>query len=384
MVWKYLSTLVLVSLVVAILAPIFPVVIAQDQQEDQQEDVVIDENCTMRAKPVLLSAEDAIKLAYIVRNITYALFQWEIGYNITAANVTLVKADRFLARAEELLAQNYTHRARAFAIVAVVHYSHAPALANPVLGKQVLDELYEANGTITADAVNKVLSLRDELNQIYLGAKDYAASNGFNTTWSDAYYAKSQEAYANATQFLSNDDNVTAFAYAVKSYRLLVRAYAVLVKEVIAQYLKTQWRGLTREMAEWRIRVVEKIADKVPAEVRERLMAKIKNGEVKTIREAVDEVRKEIQPIREEKEIREVARILTTATIRFSNHSRLVQLVAGRAIYNYMYDLVKDVANKTGKHGLDLLLESINELQNRLQQGIDIREEINGKIMRGR
>lgn len=383
MVWKYLSGLVLASLVIAILAPVLPVAVAQDQQ---QEEIEIDVNSTMVIKVTrpALSAEDAINLAYLVRNMTYGLLQWEIGYNITAANVTLVKADGFLARAEELLAQNYTYRARAFAIVAIVHYSHAPALANPVLGKQVLDELYETNGTITADVVNKVLSLRDELNQIYLGARDYAVSNGFNTTWSNSYYAKSQEAYANATQFLGDGDNVTALHYAVKSYRLLVRAYAVLVKEVIAQYLKTQWHGLTREMAEWRIRVAEKIADKVPAEVRERLMAKIRNGQVKTIRETVDEVRKEIQPIREEKEVREIARMLTVATIRLSNHPRLTQLVAGRAIYDYMYDLVKEVANKTGKHGLQLLAESINELQNRLQQGIDIRQEINERIVHRR
>jgi len=383
---KYLGLIGLLALTALIVGmlPIASIQIYADEQAsrgpDGSEDVVVG-NGEMNLTIPAVRFEEAVNLAYTIRNLTYELFQWEIGYNVTAANVTLNLGDRFLERALELK-DNNTRRAIVFAVVAAIHYGHAPAFTHPVLARVVYGNLGE-NNTITAGTVNAILSASSRLKSILLNAVDYASSNNYNTTLVTNIISKGDNLTQTAQQYLDEGNTTLAFRYAVAGYRTYVRAYSTLVKTVFAQYLKSL--DLIKPKKPW---IPIGLLEKLPAEVRSEIKARIESGELKSIRDVVGEVRKEIQArmeIRKEMEYRQIANIMASALVRLSDHPVLTRLLLGKQLRDYCYEIVKEVAQRTNATGLQLLQLSLQELQNRLgNQGLNIQGEFQGNVIKVR
>jgi len=370
-----IGLLALTALVVGML-PIESLQIYADEQAStgSAEDVVVG-NGEMNLTIPAVRFEEAVNLAYTIRNITYELFQWEIGYNVTAANVTLNLGDRFLERALELK-DNNTWRATVFAVVAAIHYGHAPAFANPVLARVIHENLGE-NDTITNVTVNAVLSASSQLKSILLSAVDYASSNNYNTTLVTNMISKGDNLTQTAQQYLDEGNTTLAFRYAVAGYRMYARAYSELVKIVFAQYLRSL--DLIKPKKPW---IPIGLLEKLPAEVRSEIKARIEKGELKSIRDVVGEVKKEVQARieeRREEEYQQVANIMASALEKLSNHPAL----KGMKLRDYCYQIVKDVAQRTNATGLQLLQLSLQELQNRLgNQGLNIQGEFQGNVIK--
>ncbi|ADV65364.1 hypothetical protein [Desulfurococcus mucosus] len=364
---RILGLIALVALLLPTASLVVPVAVAGDSDE-----VVEAGEGTVNITVPVLSFEDALNLAYTVRNLTYELFQWEISRNVTAANVTLTVGDRFLARALELK-DNATRKATVFAVVAAIHYGHAPAFAHPVLARVVKGSLGE-NGTVTADTVNAVLSASSELKSILLNAVGYAESKGYNTTLAEAWIARGDNATATAQQLLAAGNVTAGFRHAVAGYRMYVKAYSVLVKTVFAQFLRDL--GIVRAKAF----LPPGLIDKLPVELRSELKARIEKGEVKSIRDVVGEVRKEIQlraEERREREYRQVASIMAAALAKLSRSLPL----HGRQLYDFCYDIVRDVASRTNATGLQLLQLSLQELQGKLSN-LNIQQEFQSSVVK--
>lgn len=377
MAWKWLGIFT-IAFILAASVGVFPAIV-QASSEDNAEEIVVGNGTAVLVKPAL-SFEDALSLAYLMRNLTYDLFQWEISKGIVAANVTLNKGDLFLDRAIEMK-DNNTRRATTFAFVAAIHYSHAPAFANPVLGKTIAPILNET-GNVTPEVVNAVISLYNELEALFLSSSQYAEGQGYNTTFAKALYNVSKQFISNATSQLEAGNVTTAFRLSVAGYRHLVRAYAELVRSVFVQYLVD--RNLitpSQPIFKGIVKGIEKALERLPAEIRERLRARVENGEIKSVKDIIGEVRKEVQQrqeIMKENEYRFIAGILTRIATKYSGHPAMARLFRG-PIYDYMYDLVREVANKTGAHGPQLLDECLHELQNRAQE---LRQELINEMSR--
>ena len=319
--YKYV---VLVALIVLSLMP--ATVFAQGDastSEVQEEPQIAFAGDLGKLKPGFLTsinASDAVELAYTIRNLTYSLFEWEINYSVNSANVTLTLADKFLERAVNLSSKE-PKKAVVYAFVAAVHYTHAPAYANPVLCKVV--KPYLENDTVTPEAVNAAINVSSELRELLQSAINYTASIGYNTTLPEKLLEQGDNAIANATSLLEENTTV-AFKYAVKGFKLYVRAYSVLVKAVFSQYTKSLFSEvLTSEFFECPEPPVKRVKDSLPAQIQERVKAKLESGEVKNMKDVVKEVNELAEQVRErlrlmEKEnLREaMERVMETVKLR--------------------------------------------------------------------
>ena len=244
------------------------------------------------------SFEDVLKLAYTIRNITYPLYEWEIEHNITAANVSLRLGDRFLERALNVSSE-HPRLAAVYAFVAAIHYAHAPAYANPVLGRVIRSNLGE-NNTITENTVNAVINTSRELRSILVRAIDYAKNNGYNTTISEKIMNWADERLDNATKELESGNITCAFHLAVSAYHRYVKAYSILVKTVFADFIKSQVENITSILVEKRAPISKRVLDALPVRIREMVREKLEAGEYKTIKDIVGHVKKETKRIMEQ------------------------------------------------------------------------------------
>ncbi|MEM4977252.1 MAG: hypothetical protein QXT64_08015, partial [Desulfurococcaceae archaeon] len=225
---KYLGLVVVAVVAIGLMVPL--VVAAEEEPPRELPELVTVRGGWARFKPIVLNYTVAVELAYVIRNLTYDLYEWEVSYNVKAAEVLLGKADNFLSRALEL-GETAPRRAAVFAFLAAVHYSHAPALANPVLGR-VIDENLGENYTVTEQTVEAVVKVSGELREILVNAIEKAEEYGVNTTLAEKLLALGDARIENATRLLTEGDVELAFRYAVSGYRAYVRAYHVLVRTV--------------------------------------------------------------------------------------------------------------------------------------------------------
>ncbi|MEL9908678.1 MAG: hypothetical protein QXP97_02745 [Desulfurococcus sp.] len=378
--WRIIGLISIVALIVSI-APLASIpIIASGDQESQDSEVASDiivGNGTMNLTVPVISVDDALNLAYMMRNITYELFMWEINHNVSVANVTLNLGDKFLDKALELK-DNASRRAVVFAVVAAIHYGHAPSFANPVLARVIYSSLGE-NNTVTDRTVNAVITASNELKSILLNATNYAESKNFNTTLTYYWISKGDNLTSLAQQYLGEGNVTTAFRHAIAGYKAYIRAYSTLVKTVFTQYLRDL--GIIRG----RSFIPPGLLDKLPLELRSEIKARVENGEIKSIRDVVGEVRKEIQNRTEmwkEREYVQIANILASALVKLSKHPALTRVMMGKQLRDYCYELVKEVASRTNATGLQLLQLSLQELQNRVQGGLNIQQEFQGSVVK--
>jgi len=318
-----------------------------------------------------VSFNEVLDLAYTVRNLTYDLFNWEIGYNVTAANVTLANADRFLDKAITLSETNAT-RAKVYAFVAAVHYTHAPAFANQVLCKAVKNNLGE-NNTITSDTVNAVLSVASELRELLEKALEYANTTGYNVTIAANIRDLGDNMVEEAEKYLDQGNVTEAFKYAVQGYKAYVKAYSALVKMVFAQAIREKvFEALTGKLVEYRENVAKRVINALPIQVRERVEARVERGELKSIKELINETKVFMARITAQIKFREkenlkhvVERVLENAELRIKEkYGKEVRIDVNEIVEKY-YEL--------GYRGVELASKVIENIISAMQErGIDI------------
>lgn len=382
-----MKTLPIFALITLLVSLATPVVLIADETPVQDENIVEDVNVGGGAYGLYrlaINFTEALDLAYTMRNLTYDLLQWEIGLNVQAANISLMRGDFFLEKALEL-SENNTQRATVFAIVAAIHYSHAPAFANPVLAK-VIPPTLDENGTVTPETVEAVLEKAGELKQLLEEA--IGQVEAWNLTIPGLVYLhieRGDNLTAQAEELL--ETNVTeAFWHAVGGYRAYVRGFAVLVKSVFAQKVRlaaSDYEGLSNKLIVPRGLKLHlfHVLEKLPPELKEEIKAKIEAGEIKNFRELVQYIRMEAVQLRERyraMQIDAVAKILTDYAIKLE-FSFPVIMRAWRLqhdinnvteLYQYIRQMVEEVANSTHATGLQLLYLSLEQFQLELRMEI--------------
>ncbi|ADG90990.1 hypothetical protein Tagg_0717 [Thermosphaera aggregans DSM 11486] len=384
---KIVPILMLTTLIASLVTP---VALTADETPVENENIVRDVNVGGEAYGLYKTAIDfteALDLAYTMKNLTYSLLQWEIENNVQVANVSLTRGDFFLGKAIEL-GENNTQRAIVFAIVAAIHYSHAPAFANPVLAK-IIPQTLDENGTLTNATVEAVLNKADELKGLLEEA--IVQVEEWNLTVPQLVYwhiERGDNLTAMAEELL--ETNLTeSFWHAVGGYRAYIRGFAVLVKSVFAQKIRlaaSDYEGLSNRLIVPRGLKLQLLiaSEKLPAEIRERIRGKIEAGEIRNFKELAQYVRNEATQLREKyraMQIDAVAKILVDYIIKLElrhpvliREWRIQQNVT--ELYQYCRQLVENVSKETGSTGLQLLYLSLYKFQLELRKVIQVEMDI--------
>ncbi|WP_052891683.1 hypothetical protein [Thermosphaera aggregans] len=387
---KWLKIVPILMLTTLIASLVTPVALTADETPVENENIVRDVNVGGEAYGLYKTAIDfteALDLAYTMKNLTYSLLQWEIENNVQVANVSLTRGDFFLGKAIEL-GENNTQRAIVFAIVAAIHYSHAPAFANPVLAK-IIPQTLDENGTLTNATVEAVLNKADELKGLLEEA--IVQVEEWNLTVPQLVYwhiERGDNLTAMAEELL--ETNLTeSFWHAVGGYRAYIRGFAVLVKSVFAQKIRlaaSDYEGLSNRLIVPRGLKLQLLiaSEKLPAEIRERIRGKIEAGEIRNFKELAQYVRNEATQLREKyraMQIDAVAKILVDYIIKLElrhpvliREWRIQQNVT--ELYQYCRQLVENVSKETGSTGLQLLYLSLYKFQLELRKVIQVEMDI--------
>lgn len=358
---RYIGLIALGLMGLTLVFPILPVIAQDTITEEIPRDMPIFEPSggwgRLRIGILLnISFEDALKLAYTIRNLTYELFQWEISYNIIGAKVQLERGDWFLMRAINI-SQDAPRRATILAFVASIHYSHAPALANPVLSRVIYNNLGE-NNTITNDTVIAVLNTASELRELLVNAINYAQNLGYNTTISEYLLQIGDERISNATTHLEEDNVLLAFRQAVSGYRTYVRAFAVLVRSVYVQIIKEIKESITATFMEYKEPPAKTLAEVLPIRIREHIRARIEGGEVKTVGEVVRIMNQEMATIR-----------IQLRAMEKENLKRIAWRIMERYNLSAIEIVLKiETYYSQGYRGIDLAKKVLEDIKSKLEQ----------------
>jgi len=393
---KIVPMLMLTTLIASLVTP---VALTADETPVENENIVKDVNVGGEAYGLHKTAIDfteALDLAYTMRNLTYSLLQWEIENNVQVANVSLTRGDFFLGKAIEL-GENNSQRAIVFAIVAAIHYSHAPAFANPVLAK-IIPPTLDENGTLTNATVeavlNKAVELKGLLEEAIVQVEEWNLTVPQLVYW---HIERGDNLTATAEELL--ETNLTeSFRHAVGGYRAYIRGFAVLVKSVFAQKIRlaaSDYEGLSNRLIVPRGLKPHLViaSERLPAEIRERVREKIEAGEIRNFKELAQYVRNEATQLRERyraMQIDAVAKILVDFIIKLELRHPVVMrawrinnsISNVTELYQYCRQLVEEVSKETGSTGLQLLYLSLYELQLRLR--MDIKSMFEGELVRVR
>ena len=396
---KWLKMVPILMLTTLIASLVTPVALTADETPVENENIVKDVNVGGEAYGLHKTAIDfteALDLAYTMRNLTYSLLQWEIENNVQVANVSLTRGDFFLGKAIEL-GENNSQRAIVFAIVAAIHYSHAPAFANPVLAK-IIPPTLDENGTLTNATVeavlNKAVELKGLLEEAIVQVEEWNLTVPQLVYW---HIERGDNLTAMAEELL--ETNLTeSFRHAVGGYRAYIRGFAVLVKSVFAQKIRlaaSDYEGLSNRLIVPRGLKLHLViaSERLPAEIRERVREKIEAGEIRNFKELAQYVRNEATQLREKyraMQIDAVAKILVDFIIKLELRHPVVMrawrinnsISNVTELYQYCRQLVEEVSKETGSTGLQLLYLSLYELQLRLR--MDIKSMFEGELVRVR
>lgn len=393
---KIVPILMLTTLIASLVTP---VALTADETPVENENIVKDVNVGGEAYGLYKTAIDfteALDLAYTMRNLTYSLLQWEIENNVQVANVSLTRGDFFLGKAIELGGNN-TQRAIVFAIVAAIHYSHAPAFANPVLAK-IIPQTLDENGTLTNATVeavlNKAVELKGLLEEAIVQVEEWNLTVPQLVYW---HIERGDNLTAMAEELL--ETNLTeSFWHAVGGYRAYIRGFALLVKSVFAQKIRlaaSDYEGLSNRLIVPRGLKLQLLiaSERLPAEIREKIRKNIEAGEIRNFKELAQYVRNEATQLRERyraMQIDAVAKILVDYIIKLE-YKYPVVMRAWRIqhgisnvteLYQYCRQLVEKVSNETGSTGLQLLYLSLYKFQ--LELKMDIKSMFEGELVRVR
>jgi len=358
----------------------------ENVENEDNETVVVNETITL---------DKLVELAYTVRNVTMPIVNWSLGYNVTLGLHMIKLGDRFLANA---LNETNSSRAKAFALVAAIHYSHALAAAYPLLGRVIRENLGE-NNTVTVETVDAVINVTRELSNVLEEAISIANSYNIATPDRVNILKIDAEGLLNTSIVLKNNGYIyAAFRKAVQAYHTYMRAYGVLVKAIFMVKLNLPRRfdePLTPKLVMKKVRkeVMERYAERLPKWLRDSIIPKIRDGEIKSwedlMKECRYEVQKRVEEFRrkyDEKSVETAVNVLLLLIMYaeyrlpifnethqavdtwLDNHGITSGGMMGKVIRieklkDYLSGFVIDVKNRTGTTGLELVYRCIQEFQ---------------------
>jgi len=348
--------------------------------------------------------EKLVKVAYDVRNVSMPIVNWALNYNVTLGEAIIKRGDWFLERA---LNESSTGSARALAhaMVAAIIYSHAPVTAYPVLARVLRENLGE-NETITDTTVRAVCNLTLELKSVLSEAENTAVSLGYSVPNVVRVLEIRAESHLNASLKLLEEGFVReAFREALKAYHTYVLAYSKLLKSMLIRGLRlglsedeplTQ-RLLKREVAR---EALERVAEKLPRAIRERVMERIRAGEIRDWRGLREAVRAEVEVRREQvvkASVETVAGVMTSLVMYirtspmvpgqvrdavnewlrengFTTRFGVFERVDWEKLREYFKQLAGQVSREYGVVGLELLSKTVTVFQEMLRRetGVEV------------
>ncbi|MEM0235260.1 hypothetical protein [Thermofilum sp.] len=124
------------------------------------------------------------------------------------------------------------------------------------------------------------------------------------------------------------------------------------------------------------------LVDKLPEEIRETIRKRLENATSKGLGEIIDKVREEVEARIEERSRKELE-IVASILEKTINQTALKEMVKDESLREFCGELIIEIRSKTNTTGLQLLRDSLNELQHRLRErGIDIQVNITSRGVR--
>ncbi|WFO74858.1 hypothetical protein J4526_07245 [Desulfurococcaceae archaeon MEX13E-LK6-19] len=344
-----------------------------------------------------LTFDEAVALAWTVRNETYPLFIWANNYlseyNITIAEKLLERGDYFLEKAYNLSETNET-LATGYAFVAALFYGRAPVTAYIVLGKTIRENL-GTNNTLTNESVIAVIEKATELKGLLDNATKVAED--YNVTVPDIVFlleAKGVSELNLSQQLLEEGYLGLALRSAIRGYHLFVRAYGVLIKATFAYYLGidiTVVHRLSQKITTQRVDVqerVQKVLERLPEHVREKIMERWRERRElgpeaikEAVRQVVCEYKAKLKNISIEQTTRILVRVIIVARalpgdtgLAIQQWMRAKGLVTPKQIYNYIKVLVNKTCEEYNVTGILLINKTLEVLSQEIKNttGIEV------------
>ena len=339
-----------------------------------------------------LPYDKAILLAYNVRNVSYPIIEWGIKYNVSIARTILRTGDYFLNLSKREASMNKTPAA-VHAVVAAIHYSHAPIIAYPVLSTSLKQYAQQYNYSFTL-VIKCIINKSIELKQILLEAKKIYVELGYTLPPDFMNKTTYIEQQINSTiKLLEENNTVYAYKQAMRTYHDLVVLYGELIKGVFAEALginpteHVSDRLLVKKVS---VRELDIVLNKLPQHIREKIAEKIMNKEhvcwkefEKTMLKVTSEYREKVK----EKIIGNVVGMIVSVIIKASQ----LQNETGKAIREwriqnqlmntirlreYIGDLVKNVTENYNLTGIQLLEKCLQILSERITKATGVEVDL--------
>ncbi|RLG90300.1 MAG: hypothetical protein DRO16_02440 [Thermoprotei archaeon] len=364
-------------------------------EQSEEDEVNETDNGEVRIKiNVSISYDMAIKLAYDVRNVSYPIIQWGREHNVSIAETILRVGDSFLERAENEAAMNKTPAA-VHAMVAAIHYSHAPIIAYPVLA--ITMKQYVGHGNYTLKLMAEcVINKSKELKGVLLEAADIYTDLGYELPDGFEEEISVIEQQISSVEELLGKGNVTeAYRQAMRIYHDLVVLYGKLIKAIITITLKIEPTGrVTTKLIQRKtpVKELDIVINKLPQHIREKVAEKLRNKEHihwKELMGTISEVAKQYREQIREKVMERIVGIIFSVIMRAShipndtgkaimkwrmkNH-----LMSAPSLRSYIVELVKNVTKENENlTSIELLKECLHILSEKIsvETGIEINLE---------
>lgn len=228
---KIFSSAIIALLIVSMAIPL-TLVYAGDAGGDIPDQPVVE-------KPRLLenvTFEELLNLAYMIRNETYPLLNWAIAHNSTIAIRIKERGDWFFEKAMEY--KDVDERfAKAALVVAIITYSGAPVSAYQVLAITIRGNRGE-NGSITNETVLAIHEIAGELRELVINARDYALENNVSLPYIvEGFILRGDYRLELSLRKLEENRTGLAFALAITGYTDYTKAYGVIVRSTIIDFI---------------------------------------------------------------------------------------------------------------------------------------------------
>ncbi len=286
--WKPLSSIILVVLVaVSMLVTALNVASAESYGEADNDDLTAHYLDNAYASKDLLgnaSFEQLLNLYYIVGNITEPVITWGIEHNSVIAVKIVDRSEWFYSKALEYSGSN-DRMAKAMILLSTLTLSRSPAVAHEAMAKTLRSSLSEA-GNVTLEAVSDVTELINEFRALLTDALNYALTevNASIPISVELLMAEGDYRLELSSNLTALEKYGAALAAAVTGYNYYVRAYGLLIRSVIAWFLREQltvrflWTiglGLDKELQIGvRERVVERLENWVSRGIVEKVVGR--------------------------------------------------------------------------------------------------------------
>lgn len=244
--WKSLSSLALIVLVaLSMLITASNAASAKGYDEAVNDDLTVHYLDNAHAPRDLgalgnASFDKLLNLYYIVSNVTKPIIAWGIEYNSTIALRIVNRSEWFYNKALEYSGNN-DRMAKAMILLSILTLTKSPAIAHEVMTKTLRSSLSEA-GNVTLEVVGNVTELVNEFRELLTNALSYALMevNASIPIFIEVLIAEGDYRLELSSNLTTLEKYGVALAMAISGYNNYVRAYSLLIRSIIAWFLREQ------------------------------------------------------------------------------------------------------------------------------------------------